>query len=381
MMYARATLLTALVACSSDPAALPSQQVGPALDFTLESQPFWLGERIEMTVSDAPPNATFVILGSLNPNAAPSCPNAIAPVCLEVGQYRVLFQGTTSAQGTATVRVTLPASISASQAKIQAAAVRQGVGHTSNSIVADFIDPEFSDIDDDAATDAVELAIGTDPLNFDTDGDGMQDGDEIFEYFTDPFDPDTDDDGITDLVEVSIWGTDPTLEDTDGDQIPDGFEVFVFGSDPFLVDTDGGGIDDGTEFLNGLDPNDPDTDAVDTDVDGVSDADELLLGTDPNDPDTDDDGLTDGEELDLFFTKPLDEDTDNDSLDDGEELDVYATDPLNPDTDDDGLSDGFELFFSADPLNPDTDGGGLLDGDEIDLGLDPTDPTDDPPLP
>ena len=42
---------------------------------------------------------------------------------------------------------------------------------------------------------------------------------------------------------------------------------------------------------------------------------------------------------------------------------AYGTDPTDRDTDGDGMNDGKEtVFYGADPLNPDTDGDGILDG-------------------
>ena len=52
-------------------------------------------------------------------------------------------------------------------------------------------------------------------------------------------------------------------------------------------------------------------------------------------------------------------------------------DRFNPDTDGDGVTDGDEVnIYGTDPLNPDSDGDGIDDGDEIDLGVDPN--TNDP---
>ena len=48
-----------------------------------------------------------------------------------------------------------------------------------------------------------------------------------------------------------------------------------------------------------------------------------------------------------------------------------GTDPLVADTDGDGLADGAELALGADPLQPDTDGDGMDDGWEARYGLDP----------
>jgi YD repeat-containing protein len=69
-----------------------------------------------------------------------------------------------------------------------------------------------ADADGDGLTNAVEIAIGTDPLNPDTDGDGMPDGWEVF-YGLNPLNPadasqDADGDGLTNLQEY-LGGTSP----------------------------------------------------------------------------------------------------------------------------------------------------------------------------
>ena len=47
------------------------------------------------------------------------------------------------------------------------------------------------------------------------------------------------------------------LQDTDGDTLNDGDEVHVHGTNPTLPDTDGDGFNDGTEITAGGDPLDP----------------------------------------------------------------------------------------------------------------------------
>ncbi len=60
--------------------------------------------------------------------------------------------------------------------------------------------------------------------NGDEDGDGLTNGEEK-EIGTDPLEPDTDGDGLDDGLEVKIIGTDPKSNDTDGDGVTDGIEV------------------------------------------------------------------------------------------------------------------------------------------------------------
>ena len=92
---------------------------------------------------------------------------------------------------------------------------------------------------------------------------------------------------------------------------------------------------------------------LDSDGDGLLDTQEREIGTDPFDPDTDKDGLSDGEEVNLYRTDPLNPDSDWDGLKDGEEVITYKTDPLDQDTDNGGVADGHEVIEdNTDPLNP-----------------------------
>ncbi len=106
---------------------------------------------------------------------------------------------------------------------------------------------------------------------------------------------------------------------------------------------------------------------VDSDKDGLSDNDELhVYFTAPDNPDTDGDGLSDGDEVNKYGTKVKDADSDSDGLSDGDEVKVYGSDPLSADSDSDGLTDGEEVFtYNSDPTNIDSDGDGLTDGDEV----------------
>jgi hypothetical protein len=69
------------------------------------------------------------------------------------------------------------------------------------------------------------------------------------------------------------------------------------------------------------------------------------------DEDPDNDGLTNRQEAELGTNYQM-RDTDGDGLSDGEEVNIYKTDPLNPDTDGDGFSDGEEVQAGYNPLGP-----------------------------
>ena len=124
------------------------------------------------------------------------------------------------------------------------------------------------------------------------------------------------------------------------------------------LDSDGDYIHDYMENEIGTNPNDPDSDG-----DGLDDYLELMIGYDPTTTDTDNNGILDGEEdLDIdslcnineliLETDILSEDTDGDKLKDGEEVYTYGTDPKNPDSDDDGIIDGDEINLGKDPTDP-----------------------------
>ena len=81
------------------------------------------------------------------------------------------------------------------------------------------------DSDKDGLDNAREKEIGTDPQKADTDGDGLNDGDEVTVYKTSPLVSDTDGDGLSDGDEVLIWHSNPLNPDTDGDSYTDGEEV------------------------------------------------------------------------------------------------------------------------------------------------------------
>ncbi|OQW99670.1 MAG: hypothetical protein BWK73_50030 [Thiothrix lacustris] len=254
-------------------------------------------------------------------------------------------------------------------------------GCSNQTIIVSVADVD-EDNDADGLMDSVEKTLGTDLWNADTDGDGLQDGEEVNTLKTDPLKADTDGDGLSDGDEVLKSKTDPLNKDTDGDGINDKTEV---GADPTKpVDSDGDGTADAFDTdddNDGIPTKDeaPDTngdlsptDALDTDKDGIpnyldkeDDGDGVL--TQYEDPtakrDSDKDGILDY----------LDEDDDNDGL-----LTEYEqADPNsdgNPadqrDTDKDGI---------ADWLDTDDDGDGVLTQYELadkDGNGNPTDATD-----
>jgi subtilisin family serine protease len=64
-----------------------------------------------------------------------------------------------------------------------------------------------------------------------SDSDQLNNVEEIA-LGTDPLDWDTDDDTLSDSAETGTYGTDPLLKDTDGDGLDDDYEIYTYGTDP-----------------------------------------------------------------------------------------------------------------------------------------------------
>jgi len=251
----------------------------------------------------------------------------------------------------------------------------------------------------------------TDPLNSDTDGDGVSDFEEINGYNivlrgeteatvfrTDPTNPDHDGDGGADGLERKR-GTDPTVEDdprefldSDRDGLSnfdeeEGWNIVVTGvsttpneqgqvetvpvtSDPYETDTDGDGLLDYKEFELHTNPR-----AADTDGDLLTDFEEvrgfelgdLVITLPPADADTDNDKLSDGQEAGAEGA----EDWNVSVVGQGQEAYRVVSDPLVADADNDTLVDGDEFLHGTDPTNPNTDGDKRNDAKDINDGLDP----------
>ncbi|NPA75088.1 MAG: hypothetical protein GXO25_03275, partial [Euryarchaeota archaeon] len=272
--------------------------------------------------------------------------------------------------------------------------------------------PVYLDSDGDGIADAKEIVQGTDPMDFDTDDDGLWDGYSLdghtgeLSVGTSPTNFDTDGDGLSDGLECGISqyisyddsrgytvnGTDaavfvpdaepqsttnPLCNDTDGDGIPDGVEdrnhdgkwYDEVETDPNNADTDGDGLDDGVEDKNHngrLDPNETSPIDVDTDDDGLLDGysttrwgqylGELSVGTDPTNPDTDGDGIQDGTELGLYYNRIFPE---GDNI-----LTTYELPSKIRGTDLTFFVSDADPATKTDPLSNDTDGDGILDGME-----------------
>lgn len=173
---------------------------------------------------------------------------------------------------------------------------------------------------------------------------------------------DDDYDGLSNNEEEK-YGTSKEVQDSDGDGLSDREEVKIYLTNPLIFDSDGDGYCDGGEVYSGVNPLDGFSVPKDEDQDGLGDDWEIwsfesLTYHPENDVDVararkrKGDGLTNLQEYCLGL-KGFDADSDNDGLSDGEEVNLYLTDPKNKDTDGDGFYDGREVDeFRTDPLDP-----------------------------
>ncbi len=168
-----------------------------------------------------------------------------------------------------------------------------------------------------------EFHYGTDPGSYDSDYDGIPDGEKLYEndldrdgmpnwweerFFLEPFSGedgiwDSDGDGVLNYLEWTV-GTHPTDPDTDNDGICDGSELDM-GTDPNNADSDSDGMPDGWELSMGTDPLSRSDGEIDHDGDGLDNLAEYAAGTDPFDPDSDGDELEDGDDPDPMDFTPI----------------------------------------------------------------------------
>lgn len=138
------------------------------------------------------------------------------------------------------------------------------------------------DTDGDGIVDGNETLWGLNYKKADTDDDGLTDFEELFITLTNPLEPDTDGNGISDAEDDNdgdgidnrteiAYGTDPLSADTDGDNLTDYEEIYIYHTDPLNADTDGDGLSDYDDVFLGFSPL-----LQDTDGNGILDPDEKL---------------------------------------------------------------------------------------------------------
>jgi hypothetical protein len=154
----------------------------------------------------------------------------------------------------------------------------------------------------------------------DIDGDGLNELEEIL-CKTDPFNPDTDGNGINDgdqcRGENSLRGSGFGA----GASAPQTSCASTTNASPTMT-----GEKTATPVVPAEPTPTPTTGPPDSDADGLSDADEARWGTNPQIPDSDRDGLLDGDEVHKYFTQPTSRDSDGEM--DGDEVDC-GSDPLD----------------------------------------------------
>jgi hypothetical protein len=95
--------------------------------------------------------------------------------------------------------------------------------------------------------------------------------------------------------------------------------------------------------------------------------------------DSDSDGLSDIDEVQVYFTDPTTPDTDGDAFYDGYEVENGYSPRhawkrlIDVDSDSDYLNDAWELALGTGLMNPDSDGDMFLDGTEVAASFDPLD--------
>ena len=272
------------------------------------------------------------------------------------------------------------------------------------------------DPDNDGLSNAQEYNNGTNPNNPDTDGDGVNDGDEIRLLNTSPTDPDSNSLRTGGRNEAGN-GTPDGLEDFDGDGFTNAQEIAA-GTDPFFANSTPGSTFDSLDIQNltvycreglvnaftscefaipsgkflppdfrmGVSNATPagscqasGSSVTCTDVPtGSFEGLQFIYGAIGNNP-----SVSTGERVRISAITLLDSDGDGlpDSWEIQYELDernANDTNGASGDPDDDGYTNIEEFNFGTDPLRADTDGDGVNDQDEIELlGTDPLDPDSD----
>ena len=222
------------------------------------------------------------------------------------------------------------------------------------------------DDDGDSFSDQHEIVCGSNPLlnnerPTDTDGDGLCDN---------GIDSDDDNDTLPDLQEdpnnfgvLDPGETNPLDPDTDDDGVRDDDDNCPRIQNANQLNTDANLEQQANSLVTGDSlgdacDNDDDNDQLDDDEEDLDGDGQLDLGeTRPLDPDTDDDNIIDGADNCPRTVNPDQADNDlNDGVDGG--------DACDDDDDNDGIPDGIEISNQTDPFNANTDGDNFDDGDD-----------------
>jgi len=264
--------------------------------------------------------------------------------------------------------------------------------HSGETISVLLFEPGVIDLDldndDDGLDDTVEIALGLDPDNPDTDGDGIGDAEDQCYGEDDTIDSDSD--TVPDCLDICPLDPDDDLDadgvcgdidpcpldnpdDSDADSVCDSFDICP-GYDDF-IDTDGDTVPDGCDPCPLDYYNDSDGDGIcdsddpcpvdnpdDSDLDGICDSVDICPGFNDNN-DGDLDGVPDG-----CDSCPMDNPDDTDSDGSCDSDDICPGHPDTVDTDGDGTPDGCDNC-PLDPLD-DSDADGSCDSVDICPGAD-----------
>ena len=151
-------------------------------DLVLSMDSAEVGESMLATVTEALPDETYHLIISFE-GAGESCPAVMGGACLGLaGSPTRMAVGTADGDGNGEFDIPVPYLPRFAGIEIcgQLVSNRDGEWYTSN-VSCTLLD---IDTDRDGLADSVELALGTDPLLEDTDGDGRRDGDDCL-----PLDP------------------------------------------------------------------------------------------------------------------------------------------------------------------------------------------------
>jgi hypothetical protein len=129
---------------------------------------------------------------------------------------------------------------------------------------------------------------------------------------------DKDGDGVNAYIEAD-QKSDPDIEDTDGDGLNDGIEIFSLGTSPVMRDSDGDGIVDGLEDYNRngrVDMGETNPLQIDSDRDGLCDG---LCRVDTHSKKVRGEDVNLNGKVDKGETDPTTEDSDRDGILDEQE--------------------------------------------------------------
>jgi hypothetical protein len=177
-------------------------------------------------------------------------------------------------------------------------------------VISDSLTNEFSTVTSMLTFDSPSDYIFLIGQNHDNDNDGISndldtddDNDGMPDTFEDAYglssvdandaNLDSDGDGLSNLAEYEL-GTNPTEQDSDGDGVNDGEDSDPVNTEPNDVDVDG--MPNDFENQYGFNPYDAADADLDRDNDGLTNLQEFQQGTDPTNPDTDGDGIKDSED-------------------------------------------------------------------------------------